>query len=316
MTKIFISLILLLIVSTAFAQYTICDCCSASLTYKTEKEDSLFNPALIRQNNIHGLTIRTTSKKLIIKAKDTTLNIVDKEYNEYIFKFNKAGYIDRKIWFNRLGQYHSVYEYTRDANNKITKVVFHYLDSLGNISKDFDMPETTDYSYTNGYLSKTKERDNDQKVQPDQKSSYQTFEYDTKGRQIKKYSYRYYDFAEPFSYTTNIRYNDTTKTITSKTTDISNKLFTTAQIKCDKNWNILNSKLYDKSNKLLQDNNYLYNSNDQLTSVIIRSFPGMGTECPDGGNFTNIYSYNQLGLLDNIRHQYKTTECTMRFIYK
>ena len=93
-------------------------------------------------------------------------------------------------------------------------------------------------------------------------------------------------------------------------------MFSTRQIKCDKNWNIINSKFYNKSKKLLQDNNYLYNNNNQLTKVIIKSFPGMDTECSDGGNFTNIYAYNQLGLLDNIRHQYKTTECTMRFIYK
>ena len=170
----------------------------------------------VNRHNIKRELIDTFMKSMkldLVKQEYKTTE----EYNEYIFKFNNAGYIDRKIWFNRLGQFHSVYEYTRDANNKITKVVFHYLDSLGNIPKDFDMPQTTDYSYTNGYLSKTKERDNDQKVQPDEKSIYQTFEYDSKGRQIKNYSYRYYDFTKPSSYTTNIKYNDTTKTITSKT---------------------------------------------------------------------------------------------------
>src|SRR3979409_159238 len=90
MTRLFISFVLSLLVNTTFGQYTICDCCSASLGYKAEREDSLFNPAIIRQNNIHELTIRTTSKKMIVKGNDTTLSVVDKEYNEYIFKFTNA----------------------------------------------------------------------------------------------------------------------------------------------------------------------------------------------------------------------------------
>lgn len=316
MTKIFFSTLFLLFAITSVGQYTICDCCSSSLTYKNDKEDSLFNPDFIRQYGIHELTIRTTSKKMVIKGKDTTFNVVDKEYNEYIFKFNNAGYIDKKIWFNRLGQFHSMYEYTRDANNRVTKIVFHYLDSLGNIPKDYDLPETTDYTYTNGLLTKTKKRDFDQKIQPDEKSIYQQYEYDSRSRVKKVHSYSYYDNgSKPFIFTSFIKYNDTTNISISKTYD-NKKLFTTKKINLDKSGRIISSYFYDKVNKLLQQEKYFYNDYGQLIKASTKSFPGMGTECPDGGNFTNMYSYNKFGLLDSIRHQYKTTECTMRFIYK
>ena len=316
MLRIFILFIVLSYSIVTVGQYNICECCSASMRFPNPKDDSLFNSKFIRQNNIHELTIHVTSNKMNIKGKDTTLTVVDKEYNELIIKFNNSGYITRKIQFGNLGLFQSDYEYTRDANNRISKTVFHYLDSLGGISKELDMPETTDYIYINGLLTKTKERDFKQNIQPDEKSKFQRYEYDSKRRVVKEINFYYLgDEAGSSSYSSIIKYNDATNTSVNKTYQ-NNQLFTIKKTNFDKLGRVVSSNLYDSDNKLIQQEWYYYNSYGQLIKASTKSFEGIFSECPDAGTFTNIYSYNKLGLLESIRHQYNTTECKLRFTYK
>ncbi len=314
MLKITITLILATFIKVAVGQYTICDCCSASLYYKSEFDDSLFNPLVIKANRINELTIFTTSQKMTIKGKDTSYSVVDKEYKELIYRFNSQGLMEKKIVFNRLGQFHSVYDYSRDAFGRITKVVFHYLDSLGIPDENF-LVETEDYYYTGSYLSKTKKRDDKQNILPDEKASYESYEYDKKGRVTKASYYTYYDWTKPKDFYRATSYNDTLNRSVTKTFD-NKKLFTTKNTFFNKFNKPTVSKFYDKSNKLLQEEHYTYDSTNRIIKYIQKSYPGMGTECPDGGNFTNIYSYNSMTLLDTIRHRFKSTQCLLRFEYK
>jgi hypothetical protein len=314
MLKMIFSLIVTAFFKVAAGQYTICDCCSASLYYKSEFEDSLFNPLLIKNNRINELTIFTTSQKMIKTGKDTSYSIVDKEYKELIYRFNSQGLVEKKIVFNRLGQFHSVYDYSRDAFGRITKVVFHYLDSLGIPDEDF-LVEMTDYFYTGSYLSKTKKRDYKQNVLPDEKASYESYEYDKKGRVTKANYYTYYDWTKPKNFYRVTSYNDSLNRSVTKTFN-NRKLSTTKNTFFNKLNNLTVSKFYDKSNNLLEEGRYTYDSTNRIIKYIQKSYPGMGTECPDGGNFTNIYSYNSMSLLDTIQHRFKTTQCLLRLEYK
>ena len=314
MLKITFTLILTTFLKVSVGQYTICDCCSASLYYKSEFEDSLFNPLVIKANKINELTIFTTSQKMIIKGKDTSYSVVDKEYKELIYRFNAQGLMEKKIVFNRLGQFHSAYDYSRDAFGRITKVVFHYLDSLGIPVHDL-LVETEDYFYTGSYLSKTKKRDDKQNALPDEKASYESYEYDKKGRVNKANYYTYYDWTKPKDFYRITSYNDTLNRSVTKTFD-NKKLFTTKKTIFNKSNNPSVSKFYDRANKLLQEEYYAYDPANRIVKYIQKSYPGMGTECPDGGNFANIYSYNSMGLLETIRHTFKTSQCLLRFEYK
>jgi hypothetical protein len=314
MVKLLFTSFFLIILKVAIGQYTICDCCSASLYYKSNIEDSVFNASLIKSNKITELTVFTTSQKMTVKAKDMTYAVVDKEYKELIFRFNSQGLVVKKTVFNRLGQFHSVYDYTRDASGRVVKIVFHYLDSLGVPDENF-LVETKDYYYTGNYLSKIKQRDDKQNTVPDDKSGYEAFDYDNKGRVIKATYYTYYDWTKPMNFYRATSYNDSLNRSVTKTFD-NKRLFTTENVLFDKYKNPTLSRLLDKSNKLLRENQYTYDNNNRLIKHTQKSYPGMGTECPDGGNFINIYSYNSSGLLDKIQHKFKTIQCLLIFDWR
>lgn len=75
-----------------------------------------------------------------------------------IFNFNSEGYVIKRIVFNRLGKYHSSYDFKRDNNNKILLETFHYLDSIGE-EVDF-LSQQWIYKYKDGRLVMIKELDN------------------------------------------------------------------------------------------------------------------------------------------------------------
>ena len=78
----------------------------------------------------------------------------------------------------------------------------------------------------------------------------------------------------------------------------------------------MNTKFFDgRNNKILEEKKFSYNTIGQLSKFEVKNF-GMGTECPDGGNLTDDYTYSSLNLISNIRHHYKNTICELRFSYR
>jgi hypothetical protein len=231
-----------------------------------------------------------------------------------IFRFNNDGYVETQIVFNRRGHYHSVYDYVRDNNNKILTKTFHYLDEAGIKMKDF-IPEKWVYIFSDNRLAKIKKLDDKFIEQPDNKSDYTAYVYDNKGRVTVETRQLYYEWTESSYYQTKTKYNDTSNTSIATTRD-KKKLFSIVKTKYATNQMPVNKKFYDgRNNKLLEDENFTYNSDGQITKYqVINS--GMGTECPDGGNFQNIITYSDLKLIHKIRHQYKNTVCELRFVYK
>jgi hypothetical protein len=314
MTKVFKSFTFLLFVSTAFGQYTICDCCTYSSFQNEETFENQFNPEIIKNNKIKELTIYTTSKQISDKPKDTTFKIVDKEYKEMILRFNASGFVEAQILFNRLGQYHSINEFTRDGNNKILSKSFHYLDSVGKKDEEFLVDKWV-YTYSNKLLKQKKKLDDKHTIQPDTKSSFESYEYDSNGRVITETRNTYYEGSESFFYQTKVKYNDTTKSSNAITRD-KKKLFSTIKTIYYSNQKPLTVKFIDgRKNKTLEEKIFTYTTNGQLLKLEVKN-SGMGTECPDGGNFSDTYIYSSLNLIDNIKHNYKKTVCSLRFVYK
>jgi len=314
MTKIFYSVLFLILTNSAWGQYTICDCCTYSSLRYEENLDKIFNPEIIKKNNIRELTIYNTSKQASSNIKDTVFKIVDNEYREMKFTFNENGYVGSQIFFNRLGQFHSIHEFTRDNNNKILTKTFHYLDSSGKKDEVFSVRKWV-YKYSGSNLYQIKELGEKLIEQPDNKSNYQLYEYDLKGRTIKETRQSYYDFTEPSFYQTIVKYNDTTHTSIAITKD-KRKLFSTVKTQYTETQKPLTIKFFDgRNNKLLEQQIFTYASSGQLAKFETKN-SGMGTECPDGGNITDEYTFTALNLISNIKHHYKKTICELRFVYR
>lgn len=307
MKKIIISVLFYLITINTFAQDLICECCTySSLQYEETFENKII-PEVIKKNNIKVLTIYNTSKEILKTSKDTTYKIVNKEYEEMILKFNSSGYVIEQISKGYLN------EFQRDDKNKILSKTSYYLDSLGN--KDKFINNKWSYIYLNGLLKQKKELDNNQKIQPDNISTFESYEYDKNGRILKKTDNTFIDDSQSFYYQTITKYNDVAKSSISITRD-KKSVFSTSNTKYDSNQKPLDIKYYDgRNNKILEQKQYSYNKNGQLIKLIVKNF-GLATECPDNGSYSDTYSYSSLNLIDKIKHQFEKTICELRFEYK
>lgn len=310
--KIIIAVICLFTLNT-FGQNAICECCTySSLQYKENFED-IFNPEIIKSNNIKELTVFITSKEILNTKKDTTYKIVNKEYREMILKFNKSGYVTEHILFTQLGSYNAVREYKRDNQNKIITKTSYYLDSLG--KKDEFIDERWTYTYLNGRLKQKKEVGNTQKVQPDSKSSFENYEYDINGRIVKNTRNTPLEGSEAIYYQTITTYNDVAKSSTAITKN-AKSVFSVTNTQYNSNQKPLNIKFREgKNNKILEQENYIYNIKGQLLKFNVKNL-GLATECPDSGDYSDQYFYSALNLIDKIKHSYNKTICELRFEYK
>ena len=80
-------------------------------------------------------------------------------------------------------------------------------------------------------------------------------------------------------------------------------------------YDALKERGYDENNKLLEESTFTYNNTEQLIKFQVKNL-GIASECPDGGNFEDIYTYSSLQLIEKIQHYYENTLCQLRFIYK
>jgi hypothetical protein len=178
-----------------------------------------------------------------------------------------------------------------------------------------DLSEKWIYFYSDNHLTQIKKLDDKFIEQPDNKSDYIAYAYDSLGRVIVETRQLYYDWTESSYYQTKTKYNDASSTSIATTRD-KKKLFSIVKTNYTTNQKPANQKFYDgRNNKLLEDEIFTYNPEGQLIKYQVKN-SGMGTECPDGGNFQNTITYSTLKLIDKIRHQYKNTVCELRFTYK
>lgn len=288
-------------------QDNICDCCSySSLQYQQDYED-IFNPSIIKSRGIKEVMVYT-------KPKTSSDSNEPTKYREIKFKFNKNGLVISKTWYNQMGKPHSKYDLKRNKAGKIYQQVFNYIDSLEQKSSFFGQ-EIIDFKYdTKKRLIKIKERGPKGQLLADNKSMYTIFKYDNKDRVIRIKRHRNYNNESSISIT-DYDFSDNTFSATYKTMR-DGKLSLTGEKKYNKNWKETIDKTYNETLKSIAFEEYFeYDSNNRLLKYQSISGQGSGSECPDGGNYTDNYKYDD-DLLIAIYHTFRENTCEMTFEYR
>lgn len=298
-------LILFLLVSTlSFGQEDKCECASYnSLQFRNDFEQ-LFPPSTIKQANL---------KEVIV-----TMN-GDSSYREMKYIFNNNGLVISRTWYNRRGIPHSIYEYYRDSNGLIVKQTFSYIDSLERKYEN-SSPEIIDFEYdSDGRLIKKKERGYRGVIPMDDESSFTTYRYDDKGRKTMENRQYYFEGSidnKLTQYITNWKYDDSNYVAISETRQ-RNELIWSTETTYNSNWKpIIEMQINNSVDKHAWQTTYQYNKKKQVIWFSTKSGDGSVSECPEGGTYTESYSYNDSGLVQSVEHIYGETTCKMVFQYK
>lgn len=311
-------LIFLIPATITFAQesdYSICDCCTYAVFGDKNDFDAVFPPVLIKAHGIKELTIHTTSSQSS-GPHDTVFKVLDKEYREMMFRFDDAGHVITQVVFNSRGRYNYIHELTRNGAHQILSKSFYYLDSNGN-KTTLLLPNRWIYTYSGNRLSRIKKLGPDFSELPDSVSDINSYTYDGAGRVIVKKSQMYFKYsaASHYSQTITTTYNDVTHTEVSLIRD-SGRLAVRIKTAYRSDQKPTDRQTFDGAGKkLLGEEIYHYNIVGQLTRYKAESF-GMGSECPDGSTFEDLYSYSSLYLIEGIRHRYGNTLCQLSFVYR
>lgn len=281
-----------------------CDCCSYTALQNRSVYETILLPSLIKKRGIHEIVVYTQAES---------------KYKETKFKFDMNGQITSRIWYNRMGKPHSIYEYERNAAGKVTKETFSYLDSLENKSTGFFSSKITDFSYDEkNRMVKSKERDEDGKVIDDSRANFTKYVYDAQGRVIKETSqyYFYVNAPETSQYITTFVYKDN-EFISEAKTYKNNNLFLTSQISYNKSWKPLSEDDFNNlTNEVASQTTYKYDSLDRLIEYITKAGKGSASECPDGGTYMEKYIFDKEGLIEKIIHAYDNIKCIMTIEYR
>ena len=289
-------------------QENVCDCCSySSLQYQQDYEE-IFNPSIIKSKGIKEVMVYTEPKK----SSDSTEII---KYREIKFKFNRNGLVISKTWYNRMGKPHSAYDLKRNKAGKIYQQIFNYIDSLEQISSFFGQ-EIIDFKYdSKNRLIKIKERGSKGQLLEDNKSMYTILKYDNKDRIISTERHRNYNNESSISKTT-FTFSDNSFSSTYQSMR-DGKLSLSGEKKYNKKWQETIDKTFNETLKSIAfEEHFEYDSNNRLLKYQSISGQGSASECPEGGNYTDNYKYNDNGLLIAIHHTFGQNICEMTFEYR
>ncbi len=315
MRKILLIIATSLAFTTAFTQADdVCVCCNQFYPRFGHDYEEVFEPEYISGKNIRTVTINITSKSFKVLGKDTTYTLLHDSYPMMSYNFNREGYVTETKRFGEYGKYFEIIRFTRNGNNQLLSVENYYIDD--NTGKEVSVGGTHhDYTWQNGYLIKEKNRDYDNKtILPDDKSYYTNYSYDTTGRLVKIYQYWYFDEKNIQKIVSTIQYSKDKRSSVEKSV-VGGKPSTIKKTTYDEYETPLTEKLFDARGKLLQEKNFEYDNEGRITKYRVKS-PGMGTECPDGGNITNNFCYKADGSYSKVFHYYKNILCEMTVEYK
>lgn len=298
----------------AFAQNDICVCCNQFYPRFGYEYEEVFEPEYIVNKKIRTINISIISKSFRVTGRDTTYELLHDSYPMMSYSFNKQGYVTETKRFDGYGKYFEITRFTRNINNKLLATENYYIDD--STGKEISVGGTHhDYTWQNGYLIKEKNRDYDNRtILPDDKSYYTLYYYDSSGRLTKTYQYWYFDEKNIQKVSSTIQYSKDKRSSIEKSA-VDGKLSTIKKITYDEYETPLNEKLFDARNKLLQEKNFIYDSEGRITKYRVKS-PGIGTECPDRGNTINIFHYHADGSYSKVFHYYKNILCEMKVEYK
>lgn len=291
-------------------QNDVCECCAYnSLKFKNDFTGILPSD-LIQKAKVQTVMVYTESIDQSSKA--------SAKYREMKLQIDNQGQVISKTEYNRKGKPHSIYEFERNTKGQAIKQTFTYLDSLEQKSTGFSASEVIDYTYdTQNRLVKSKERDFTGNSVVDEKSNYSKFQYDAKGRLIEETRQYYYEDSgsETAVYKTTFTYFGDKLKGESKTYE-NKQLFLTTKVTYNKSWKPIKEEEYKNlMNRPASTTNYKYDLRGRLVYYDTNAGGGSGSECPDGGTFTETYEYDNKGLLSRITHSFGESKCVMTFDY-
>lgn len=303
--RLFIILFCIHFSITTYAQDE-CACCTYESIDNKENFEKLYAPKMITSTKIKSAEVYSTQ----------IVNSDSIKYLQAKFDFNSNGYVIERKWYNRGGKPHSTYIYERNNNHLITKVTFHYLDSLGNIA-DPAFPDIIDLEYdSNGHVIKLKARDYKGRILPDEKSHFSTFQYDQKGRVKTEFRQSYFEGGDTYIYETTFLYNPKSQ-LNTLLTKYNGKPWFKSEVSLDKSdrpIQIIATSL--PRNILAWKKTFKYDQSGKLIIYNIESGPGSIDECPEQGKFEETYLYTDSGLVSQIDHSYGETICRMVITYR
>lgn len=310
-----ISILLAALLSASWArsQDEPCVCCGQSVLEFKDDYTELFAPTIIKARHLRELTVYTTARQLAADAVRPGAPDLAPTYREAIFYFNPDGYVVRQVVFNRQGRFHSEYDFARNAANQITRKFFTYLDSTGHKTGRPDQQWQYTYGAT-GRITRIKELDDDGREQPDSKSTYRAYTYDARGRLSTEVQQHYFDEATSSVIRSSISYSSPAQSTATSLAD--KRPFTVEQSRYDPRGRPVETRTFDGTGRrLLEQKMYTYTATGQLLTYQVKN-TGVGTECPDGGSYTNAYEYAPTQLIRRITHTYGHVRCEMRFEYR
>lgn len=301
-----------------FSQQGNCECASFFSPLASADFESFFDPSVIRSKRITEVRIYTVSGQKNNKSKtDTSLRISEQRSIGELYTFNKDGYAIHNRTFSQGKQNHSCI-YNRNSNNGIVQSISQFFDSAGRISADLKS-EITDYTVDeDGNILKSKKRDFNGMVLPDERSEYTVTEYNKQGWKTKETTHYYWDWDTPphnFN-TTYSTYTNNGKTETAKTYEGKKLFLTTTTTYDDMGAPLSISSFNHFMNKTAYKKIFKYDSKGKLIKYIQSSGGGGGSECPHKGDFSNEFKYNSDGLLIEQRHSFANTICILQFEYR
>lgn len=306
--SLFLIMIFVFVKNELIAQDNICDCCSYSSLQYQQDYDEIFIPSIIVSEGIKEVMVYT-------KPMTSTDSIQLNKYPEIKFKFNKDGLVISKMYYNRIGKPHSVYELKRNRYGEISQQIFNYVDSLEQKNTFFG-EEIIDFKYdTRKRLLKIKERDSKGKIVDDNKSMFTKFTYDNKNRIKKVENHRNYEDQSSVS-VTNYAFIEDSLYSTFETYR-KGKLSASGEKKYNKNWKEIYWRIYNEDLKSMAFELYFeYDNNDRLIKFQSISGTGSSDECPENNTFIDTYKYDNKGFITSINHTFNENTCEMTFQYR
>lgn len=297
-------LFVLFVFTNAIAQ-TECDCCNLYLLTNFKAWESFFPPSSIAKNNYE--TLKANYSFVDSNGVTQTMPLA-------VFNFNKKGYVKELKEYYRGIPNHKV-KFDRKFKKRIKSTTTVYLDESGNELSNFG-GTFTQYSYSKRTV-KTKERPLNGEFLDDDKQSYQTVTYDSKGLRIHQFNQYHYENGSNEPYHSEVRsefvfINDTTGIRNSYLGDsswINERLILT-----DFGKEKLSEMAYATNpNDVIYRQEYQYNSNEQCVHIKSRTpNEGIATECQDKGEFDIYYNYED-NVLKSVTYTYADTTVNITF---
>ncbi|MDC8004800.1 hypothetical protein POV27_12115 [Aureisphaera galaxeae] len=288
-----------------------CEFCSYPPLAQRNEQAILFPEELMKKEKIRKVIAYSRDK---YPRKGSTVYQIERPYVYRTYRFDNNGRISSKVvYFSGEPMYK--YYFERDTEGKIIKEEEENL--IDESSEEFmGLGKILDYAYDeSGNLIRKKYRNGSGDIVSDEQAFYWEFEYTKENLLLRETEYDN-DGFEPrvwmFREYSGFQNGKPTQYTYGERPPLGGKLL------YDENWQLVKNIYKDsiQSDPLSFEITYEYDNQGRLIKLDRKSTDLEQFGCPEEGNLTDHYEYEESGLLRFIKHSYKERECYMVFEYK